>query len=222
MAFAEDLVNLIRQEVLLHLRQHKVALPARVVKYDPLTQKVDVQPEPADRDDTEDEDATFPQINGVRAMWARGGGASLTLPLKPGDRVDLLVQSAALDNWHASGGQVPQGEPRYGDLSDAVALVGLYPDSEALGAGLASDTDAILQPPTLGKLKLGSGATAGAARQGDTVTVTLDNTTIAAITAAQATLAAWIAGGSIPPPPPISIPATGTITGPCSLKTLIE
>ena len=219
MSFAEDLVDLIRQEVLTHLRGYKVALPARVVKYYPDTQKVDVQPEPADRDDNEDVDAAFDEIHGVRVVWTRGGGASLTFPLKPGDRVELLVQSAALDNWHAAGGQVPQGEPRWGDLSDAVALVGLYPDSEALGAGLASATDAVLQPPTGGVLKVGKDATKGAARKNDAVK-------IAGLATKPGDMAQWVRTVTTF----INAAAPGTLTAPtnfgvidgASTKTLIE
>lgn len=63
-----------------------------------------------------------------------------------------------------------------------------------------------------GGIKLVNGATLAAARATDPVTVTLDAATIAAITAAQPVVAAWVAGGSVPPPPPVSIPATGQIT----------
>lgn len=166
-SMAEQLVELVERIVQTHLASMFGMLPGTVVAYDQANQLVDVQPEPAGRDEDGNE-AAHPVINGVPLRWPRGhGGAALTFPLQQGDRVMLLPASASLDRWLQDGTASAPDEDRRGDLSDVVAVAGLYPRSDVLGAGAFDASATVLSEPAGGQVWLGKGGGPGVARTGD-------------------------------------------------------
>lgn len=102
----------------------RVAMPARILSYDPATQTALVQPEIKIRfaDDTVED---RPPIPGVPVIHLRGGGAFIHLPVKKDDKCQLLFNDRSIDRWLKDGTSVDPLDPRKHHINDAVAIVGL-------------------------------------------------------------------------------------------------
>jgi len=105
------------------------ALPGKVVEYDPAKQKASVQPviKKRYRDDTIE---SFPVIESVPVVFPRSGGGSLTFPVTPGDIVLLVFAERSLDKWLELGGEQEPNDFGKFQLSDAIAIPGLFPFSD--------------------------------------------------------------------------------------------
>lgn len=186
------------------------ALPGRVLAFNRTAGTVDVQPLPATMQDGEP--VAWPILRDVPVAWPRGGGAAITWPLQAGDYVQLQFQARSIEQFlHGDGDEGDPQNPRTHHLADAVALPGVWPSGSRLSPAPPAGTLELREPPG-GLVHLGQGATKGVAGQGDAVSVSLTAVDTAAFTTYQATVAAWIAGGSVPPAPP-PFPMSGTITG---------
>lgn len=69
---------------------------------------------------------TMPACVDVPVCFQRGGGYTLTFPVKEGDECLLIFSSRCIDGWWSTGGTVPPTEQRMHDLSDGFALVGPF------------------------------------------------------------------------------------------------
>lgn len=157
-SLAEQIVDLVERILDARLQQLFGMLPGKVLSYDAATQRATVQPEPATRDQNGDQ-VQHPPIPDVLVRWPRGsGGSAITMPLAAGDRVMLISASASLDRWLQDGTADAPDEDRRGDLSDVVALAGMYPASQALGAGATHASAMVLSEPTGGQIHLGKSA----------------------------------------------------------------
>lgn len=106
-----------------------VSLPGQVVAYDAVKQKCSVQPLIKQAYETEDGDRateTIPVIHDVPFLFPRSGGFGVTWPVTVGDTVLLVFTSSSLDIWLTRGGVVDPGDDRRGDLTDAVAIPGMF------------------------------------------------------------------------------------------------
>lgn len=66
----------------------------------------------------------LPVLPDVPVVFPRGGGCTLTFPIKAGDECLVIFSSRCIDGWWQSGGvQLPM-EPRMHDLSDGFAILG--------------------------------------------------------------------------------------------------
>ncbi len=116
-------------------------MPCKVTTYDPVKQKVSVQPLlKFTPDKTLNEDGILvdgipellPIIQGVPVMFPRvsagagGPQAHMYFPIKPGTNVMCLFADKSLDKWKTTGGEVDPQDVRFHALSDAVALPGLF------------------------------------------------------------------------------------------------
>ncbi len=125
-------------------RSVNVALPGRVEKYDSAEQKADVKPLvnnlTADRDGNEIVEE-LPVIPGVPIAFPRAGGFFLTLPVKAGDLVTLIVCDRSVDNYKSGRGVVTDPDDfRAHDWSDAIAIPGFYPFGRSVGdSGVSSN-----------------------------------------------------------------------------------
>lgn len=110
----------------------RVALPGIIQSFDPDTVTCTVLPAIFGRRIGED-GATIseeiPIIPDVPVVFPRGGGCTLTFPVKPGDECLLIFSDRCIDFWWQSGGVQEPVDPRQHDLSDAFAIVG--PQSQA-------------------------------------------------------------------------------------------
>lgn len=72
---------------------------------------------------------SMPQLVDVPIAFPRGGGVTLTFPVKPGDECELIFNDRCIDFWWQNGGEQEPVHPRQHHIGDAVAL--LAPMSQA-------------------------------------------------------------------------------------------
>ena len=130
-----------RREV--HELEQHVAIPGRVERYDAATQIADVLPlvrHPVPQPDGSYALEDLPVVPSVPVIFPRVGRMFVSLPIAPGDTVQLLVNTAAIGHWRAGSGDVTDpGDLRRQHLAHAVAIPGLYARSAALGHASATD-----------------------------------------------------------------------------------
>lgn len=120
-------------EIAAALAEVYTMLPGVIVSYDGVTATV----RPAlSKQLANGETLAAPSIVRVPVKWpvADGGRARVTLPLKPGDPVELTFSCRSLENW-LSGSDGPPDDPRQFDLTDCFCTPVMRPN---LGA---SDTE---------------------------------------------------------------------------------
>lgn len=137
--------DIIRRYVDARLADVHTVLPGRIESFDPETQKADVSPMLKRSQQADDgvivED--IPVIPAVPVVFPRAGGFKITFPVERGDRCTLLFAEQSIDNYQLGGGSEAAGPPaRYEaadpelfqrfDLSDPVAILGWYPDTETV------------------------------------------------------------------------------------------
>lgn len=171
------------------------ALPGVVASYSKDSQRVQVQPVPADVD------GELPLLAGVPVIFPGGGGAGITWPIAKGDTGLLVFCSRSIERWLAAGDTGDPQSERHHHVGDAVFIPGLRSSGGALTSVPANDLE--IREPTGGLVKVGQGASAFAARQGDGVSISPAGLWAAWFTAV---------GAFIGTPPPGSA-LTGTITG---------
>lgn len=71
----------------------------------------------------------YPLLVDVPVVFPRGGGCTLTFPVKEGDECLVIFADRCIDFWWQSGGVQEPADGRMHDLSDAFAIVG--PQSQA-------------------------------------------------------------------------------------------
>lgn len=111
--------------------QIRVAMPGIIQSFDPLTVTCTVLPaiKGSDASTTGTESADLPLLVDVPVVFPRGGGVTLTFPVKTGDECLLIFSDRCIDFWWQSGGVQEPVDTRQHDLSDGFAIVG--PQSQA-------------------------------------------------------------------------------------------
>lgn len=103
-------------------------LPGRVVSFDTQTGKAAIQPEVKSK--LSGEFVSLPQINNVPIMFFRAGGFRITMPVKQGDKVLILFTERSIDGWLEDGQNSGPRATHTHNLSDAIAIPGVYPFSD--------------------------------------------------------------------------------------------
>lgn len=108
-----------------------VALPCIVQSFNPDAVTIEAQPAIKWRinEDGIDKTVPLPLLVDVPVIFPRGGGATLTFPIKAGDECLVIFADRCIDYWWQSGGVQEAVDPRKHNLSDGLALVG--PQSQA-------------------------------------------------------------------------------------------
>lgn len=101
-----------------------ICMPARIVAYDFKIKKATVQPL-INQTYNDGEVLPYPQIFNVPVVHPSSGGASITFPVKIGDKVTLIFSQKSLEEWLKDGNLVTPDDPRQNDLTDAIAFIGL-------------------------------------------------------------------------------------------------
>lgn len=116
------------------LRQVNTCMPGRINKYDPVTRKAEVQPLIKEKyaDGTI---LTLPPISAVPVIMPATQSSGLALPIGLGDTCLLLFAQRSIDRWLAQGGISESADKRMHALSDAIALVGIFPFNAAHADG---------------------------------------------------------------------------------------
>jgi Phage protein Gp138 N-terminal domain len=136
------LSDAVRAAVLYQLNIIHTSFPGIIVSYDFTTQKATIQPA-LNKKYTDGVVRSMPILNNVPVIFPRSGGAALTFPISPGDTVLVICSERSLDNWLNTGGQVTPVDPRKFDLSDGIAIPGLFPFSQSSPA--PNNSDVVLQ-----------------------------------------------------------------------------
>lgn len=113
------------------LKDLHTAMPGIIESFDPVNQIASVQPAIQRVFITREENKTIltpsnlPILINVPVQFPRGGGFSLTMPVKKGDECLLIFSERPIDDWHSSGQVKRPSARRFHHLSDATALVGI-------------------------------------------------------------------------------------------------
>ena len=115
-------------------RSLRVALPARVTKFNAQTQTLEAQPLLTEitRINGIPTVKALPLLVDVPILLPRGGGFSLTFPITPGDECLIVFTDTAFDAWFEKGNVQNQVSRRRHSLSDGFALVGIWSPQRVL------------------------------------------------------------------------------------------
>lgn len=120
-----------------------IALPCRVLSYDPAKQTAKLQPEIKKsvlntKDELDSE--SLPALPNVPVAFPRAGDWFLSMPVAVGDKMYVIFSSRSISEWRKTGAESLPEDQRVHPLNGAVAIPGnLYPDSQALGNVHAND-----------------------------------------------------------------------------------
>ncbi len=121
----------IKQGIESHIKELHTSMPGIIESFDAATQLASVQPaiKRVFKTDLGDREiltpSPLPILINVLVQFPRGGGFSLTFPVKKGDECLLVFCERSIDNWHKFGGVKDPGARRFHALSDATAFVGV-------------------------------------------------------------------------------------------------
>lgn len=76
----------------------------------------------------------IPDLLDVPIQFPRAGGFSLTMPIAEGDECLVVFADSCFDAWWQSGGVQNEVEKRRHDLSDGIALFGIWSQTRRLGS----------------------------------------------------------------------------------------
>ncbi|HCB1175004.1 TPA: hypothetical protein NQF68_004250 [Klebsiella pneumoniae] len=110
----------------------RVSMPGIIQSFDPDAVTAVVQPaiKGAEQDESGAEvSVNLPLLVDVPVIFPRGGGCTLTFPVKAGDECLVIFADRCIDFWWQSGGIQEPVDDRMHDLSDAFCIVG--PQSQA-------------------------------------------------------------------------------------------
>jgi hypothetical protein len=102
-------------------------IPAQVESFDSLAGTVTAKPSIKRKYVKDEEVVEMPPVYNVPVVFPRANDAVITFPIKKGDTVLLVFSQRSLERWKLQGGTVEAGDPRHHDLSDAIAIPGIYP-----------------------------------------------------------------------------------------------
>lgn len=119
-----NLTELIEQQVEVSLGAVNTNMPAKIVSYNPATNRAVVIPSLPKRLASEEPLDPSQIVEVPMVFHSSGGGkASLTFPMQPSDGVMLSIQQRSLEGW-LDGKETMPDDPRQFDLSDSVAIPG--------------------------------------------------------------------------------------------------
>lgn len=117
---AQILIEMVQKEI----ANIHTASPGKIISYDPGTGLASVQPSlkfkvPDGRE------LDMPVIIGVPVIFpsGSGGNASVSFPIQAGDGCLIVFAERSIDDWVKGG---DSDDPRKHDLTDAIAIPGLY------------------------------------------------------------------------------------------------
>jgi hypothetical protein len=131
-----ELESVLARAVEYYLQDLHTCMPARVTAYDEKKQMVEVQPtlkRMIVHSDGTSQTEQLPIIPNVPLVFPRAGGFFFSMPVEKGDQVMLHFSQGSLDNWLSGSGDVTDTEDvRLHDITDAIAVPGLYTFSKAI------------------------------------------------------------------------------------------
>ncbi|MGM7759743.1 Gp138 family membrane-puncturing spike protein [Yersinia enterocolitica] len=107
--------------------QLRVSMPGIVQSFDADSVTCDIQI--GIKGESGGESTNLSVLTNVPVVFPRGGGVTMTFPIKTGDECLLVFGDRCIDFWHQSGDIQETVDERQHDLSDAFAIIG--PQSQA-------------------------------------------------------------------------------------------
>ncbi|CNF48463.1 Gp138 family membrane-puncturing spike protein [Yersinia mollaretii] len=107
--------------------QLRVSMPGIVQFFDADSVTCDIQI--GIKGESGGESTNLSVLTNVPVVFPRGGGVTMTFPIKAGDECLLIFGDRCIDFWHQSGDIQETVDERQHDLSDAFAIIG--PQSQA-------------------------------------------------------------------------------------------
>lgn len=113
----------------------RVSIPGIIEEFNPVTQTATIKVAIREHVRQPNLDYTWteiPLLLDVPVVFPRGGGYVMTFPIQKGDECLVVFSDMCIDAWFASGGVQNQIEKRRHDLSDAIAIPGLWSQPKRL------------------------------------------------------------------------------------------
>ncbi|MBS0878001.1 MULTISPECIES: Gp138 family membrane-puncturing spike protein [unclassified Tatumella] len=113
----------------------RVAMPGIIQSFDAEAVTAVIQPaiRYIERDNNGNQTTSdYPLLVDVPVVFPRGGGCTLTFPVKEGDECLVIFADRCIDFWWQSGGVQEPADGRMHDLSDAFAIVGPQSQSKKI------------------------------------------------------------------------------------------
>lgn len=138
--FTQEVKNTITE--LLH--DVHTAIPGKIVKYDPAKCEAEILPYGKFKKPN-GEFMDYPQLHHIPILFPQSCGQdfSIVYPVNPGDECLVLVQEQTLDTWRGSGSE-SNNDLRF-DLTNAVAIVGMFAKPQPLAKEAQDDNKMIIQ-----------------------------------------------------------------------------
>lgn len=129
----EQLLHNLEQNIKSDIR---VSLPAIVTSFDPEKQTISCIPTIRELVNTNGKVkfTTLPELKDVPISIPRGGGWSITLPIKIGQECMVIFQDLCIDGWWFRGDIQNWNDLRRHDLSDAIAIFSPYSQPNVLSS----------------------------------------------------------------------------------------
>lgn len=127
---ANTLTDALKQAIDYTLSHIHIALPGIIIKFDEATKLAEVQPS-LQRKYLDGSTLDMPNIVNVPVIFQQSKDFSDTYPLNKGDGVLLIFSERALERWLNNGHGSEPGARRKFDLSDAIAIPGLFAKNTA-------------------------------------------------------------------------------------------
>lgn len=128
-----ELSEVLKSERMLINSQLRVAMPGIIRSFNPDVVTAVVQPAICSMqtdNDGNNSSYDYPLLVDVPVVFPRGGGCTLTFPVKEGDECLLVFADRCIDFWWQNGGVQEAVDPRQHDLSDAFCIPG--PQSQTM------------------------------------------------------------------------------------------
>lgn len=129
-----DNLETIRDVINDRLRGVNTCIPGRIESYNASTRKAEVQPLIQEKY-ADGQVLTLPKITGVPVVMQSTSSAGLVFPVANGDPCLLLFAQRSIDQWLSQGGIQQSADKRMHAMSDAIAILGLFPFSESHSDG---------------------------------------------------------------------------------------
>ncbi len=100
-------------------------LPGRIESYSYKNQKATVKPL-IKKKYFDGEVVELPVLTNVPVVFPRTRAAGVTFPLSRGDGVLIVFTERALERWYSTGDDSEPGDPRRFDMTDSIAIPGLF------------------------------------------------------------------------------------------------
>lgn len=141
------LPELVRKAIAGALQDVHVALPGKVLSWDPNTNLADIQVMVQHSVWDDDNGRTYEDLGvlaGVPVKWPRAGGFILTFPMQPGDTGELIFSSTPIGEWRSTNQSSKPADASRHSIGWPTFSPGLCADNNPPAAGDATARQAVL------------------------------------------------------------------------------